>query len=139
MLLSTLLEQLLSGLPTPTHTHTETPGNKMFVAFYLRGHRKGLFPVDEAFGLQPALFSSKLVISFLSECMVESRPGRRRITHMPVKKQSPSGQKEEGQRGVERESEGGVEGFFLKKKKKKHLEKQSGINKQAGFHCPPNK
>lgn len=103
-----------------------------------------MFPVDEAFGLQPALFSSKPVISFLSESTADSGPGKKKdYTHSwkkkkkDKKKQSPSGQKEEGRRGVERESEGGVEGFFLKKKK--HLEKQSGINKQAGFHCPPNK
>lgn len=92
MHISMLLEKLLSGLTTHTHTythtHTSTHRNSWkqdVCGFLFKGHWKGLFPVDEAFGLQPALFSSKLVISFLSERTVESGPGKRRITHTPVK------------------------------------------------------
>lgn len=86
---SMLLEKLSSGLTTYTcsmYTHSYRNSWKRDVCgFLFKGHWKGLFPVDEAFGLQPALFSSKLVISFLSERTVESGPGKRRITHTPVK------------------------------------------------------
>lgn len=37
--------------------------------------------------------------------------------------------------GSGREALGGVGDFFPKK----HLEKQSGVNKETATHCPPNK
>lgn len=109
----------------------------MFVGFYLRVTERDCFPLTRR--LASSLSSSpRTRHKFSIRVHGGIRPGKKKDYTHGCKKQSPSGQKEEGRRGVKRESEGGVEGFFLKKKKK-HLEKQSGINKQAGFHCPPNK
>lgn len=82
-------------------------------------------------GLNHALFSSarrKFPIY-----VVENSPGKKGIRKPYKKKSFPSGQREV--EGGGREALGGVGDFFPKK----HLEKQSGVNKETATHCPPNK